>query len=415
MTEIDLISVLEECEQDVGISLFRSTKTDTSSLPGQRVNPRSLSDSNSVGLLLKSKATESHFRYNYQHSEQSGHTQRIEEWRRIQFNIENTEPDVAGDDLTQFTVVVESPSSGLISELSSHSTLRIQLEELAHTKRQDDEEQLEEPTLIRPVAEERVVGLYNQKRKLKRFLKGDEGGWGIKPRTGYLLAGPPGTGKTELVIEVCTELYGSMPSIISGPEILSRWVGESERALRQKYKNAEQSSSKVLYIDELDAIGRSRAGNTQEYSAQIVAQLLVLLDGVEQKQNNQGGTPVRIIASTNMPDVLDPALLRPGRLGNDPIQFTEASKLESAGIIHHYLEKVRRYDSERLGESLSKFVTKGECSPELVRLFSRCEGRTGAELEQMVRTAVVTAKRDEMQGSKRQLRAEHLEEAVFQV
>jgi SpoVK/Ycf46/Vps4 family AAA+-type ATPase len=312
-------------------------------------------------------------------------------------------------------VVVESPSSGLIRELRSHSTLRIQLEELTHTKRQDDEEQLEKPTRIRPVAEERVVGLYNQKRKLKRFLKGDEGGWGIKPRTGYLLAGPPGTGKTELVIEVCTELYGSMPSIISGPEILSRWVGESERALRQKYKSAEQSSSKVLYIDELDAIGRSRAGNTQEYSAQIVAQLLVLLDGVEQKQNNQGGTPVRIIASTNMPDVLDPALLRPGRLGNDPIQFTEASKLESAGIIHHYLEKVRRYDSERLGESLSKFVTKGECSPELVRLFSRCEGRTGAELEQMVRTAVVTAKRDEMQGSKRQLRAEHLEEAVFQV
>jgi len=130
---------------------------------------------------------------------------------------------------------------------------------------------------------------------------------GIKPIKNIFLYGPPGTGKTLLAKAVATE-SGANFICIKGPELLSKWVGESEKAIREVFKKARQVAPCVIFFDEIDAIAPVRGMSMDSrVSERIVNQLLTELDGMENMEN------VVVIAATNMPHLIDPALLRPGR------------------------------------------------------------------------------------------------------
>jgi transitional endoplasmic reticulum ATPase len=175
--------------------------------------------------------------------------------------------------------------------------------------------------------------------------------------------------------------------------VLSKWVGESERTLRQKFEEArDRADSPVLYIDELDAIGRSRDLASQDHGHQLVAQLLVLLDGIDQKARDRDRS-LKVIGSTNLAEVLDPALLRPGRFGSDPIEFGRPNPAQRTAILHHYLEQSRRAEASNLDKSLDSFVTKFETEP-LSEIVTNTEGFTGADLEDLVLKTVERVERD---------------------
>jgi transitional endoplasmic reticulum ATPase len=131
---------------------------------------------------------------------------------------------------------------------------------------------------------------------------------GVTPQRGILLYGPPGTGKTMLAQAAATEGFANFVSI-NGPEVFSKWVGESEKAIRQLFKKAKQAAPSIIFIDELDALAPARnAGYTDSgVTERVVNQLLTSIDGLKHLDD------VVIIAATNRPDILDPALLRPGR------------------------------------------------------------------------------------------------------
>jgi transitional endoplasmic reticulum ATPase len=124
---------------------------------------------------------------------------------------------------------------------------------------------------------------------------------------GILMHGPSGTGKTLLAKAVATESDANFISI-KGPELLSMWVGESERGIREIFKRARQASPCVIFFDEIDSIAASRGGGTGSgTSDRIVSQLLTEMDGISELQG------VVVLAATNRPDMVDPALMRPGR------------------------------------------------------------------------------------------------------
>jgi transitional endoplasmic reticulum ATPase len=130
---------------------------------------------------------------------------------------------------------------------------------------------------------------------------------GIRPPKGILLYGPPGTGKTMIAQAVANETNANFISI-RGPQMLSKWVGESEKAIREIFRKARQVSPAIIFFDELDSIapmrGMDEGGRVME---RVVNQLLAELDGLEALKD------VVVIAATNRPDILDPALLRSGR------------------------------------------------------------------------------------------------------
>jgi transitional endoplasmic reticulum ATPase len=125
---------------------------------------------------------------------------------------------------------------------------------------------------------------------------------------GILLYGPPGTGKTMLAKAVATESQANFISI-KGPEFLSKWVGESERAVRETFKKAKQAAPAVVFFDEIDSIAPTRGSGIGDshVTERVISQILSEMDGLEALHN------VIVIAATNRPDIVDPALLRPGR------------------------------------------------------------------------------------------------------
>ena len=131
---------------------------------------------------------------------------------------------------------------------------------------------------------------------------------GIKASKGILLYGPPGTGKTLLAKAVANEANANFISV-KGPELISKWVGESEKHVREIFKKAKQVAPSIIFFDEFDSISKSRgSGFGGESSEKVVNQLLTELDGIEELEG------VMIIAATNRKDLIDPALLRPGRI-----------------------------------------------------------------------------------------------------
>ncbi len=129
-----------------------------------------------------------------------------------------------------------------------------------------------------------------------------------RPPKGILLYGPPGTGKTMLAKAVATESQANFISV-KGPEFLSKWVGESEKAVRETFRKAKQSAPCIIFFDEIDSIAPARGnGGDSHVTERVVSQMLSDIDGLEELHN------VTVIAATNRPDIIDPALLRPGRI-----------------------------------------------------------------------------------------------------
>jgi len=160
---------------------------------------------------------------------------------------------------------------------------------------------------------------------------------GATPRPGgVILAGPPGTGKTLLARAVAAEC-GAHLEVIAGPEILSQWVGGSEQALRDIFTRAQQFAPSLILIDELDSIAPSRSRADAQHQQSLVAQLLVLLDGLESRKG------VSLLATTNRPKAVDPALRRPGRF--DRIVWMRPPDVTGrAAILRHNLVPLRLAD-----------------------------------------------------------------------
>jgi transitional endoplasmic reticulum ATPase len=130
---------------------------------------------------------------------------------------------------------------------------------------------------------------------------------GIKPPKGVLLHGPPGTGKTLLAKAIANETDANFISV-KGPELISKWVGESEKKIREIFKKARQVAPTIIFFDEFDSISKVRGRGITDSTERMVNQLLTELDGIEDLEK------VTLIAATNRPDLIDPALLRPGRI-----------------------------------------------------------------------------------------------------
>ncbi|KAJ2161480.1 Ribosome biogenesis ATPase rix7 [Coemansia sp. RSA 552] len=198
---------------------------------------------------------------------------------------------------------------------------------------------------------------------------------GITAPAGVLLWGAPGNGKTLLAKAIANESHTNFISV-KGGELMSKYVGDSERAVRQVFSRARASSPCVVFFDELDALCSRRGGEQSEASARVVNTLLTEIDGMEARKS------VYIIAATNRPDIIDPAMLRPGRL--DKLLYVELpTAAERAEILR----------------TLSKKTPLGpDVDMETVARDPRCEGFSGADLAGLVREASVTALRSVILG-----------------
>jgi transitional endoplasmic reticulum ATPase len=190
------------------------------------------------------------------------------------------------------------------------------------------------------------------------------------PPMGILLYGPPGTGKTLLAKAVATETEANFISV-KGPEIYSRWMGESEKAMREIFRKAKQASPCIIFFDEIDAIAPVRGtSNTSQAVERVVSQLLTMMDGLEKLHN------IVVIAATNRPDMIDPALLRPGRFDR--------------------LIYVGPPDTETRKEIFKIHTTSELLSPEidLDDMAGRTENYTGADISAVCNEARMLAIRE---------------------
>ncbi len=196
---------------------------------------------------------------------------------------------------------------------------------------------------------------------------------GIRPLNGILLFGPPGCGKTLLAKAIATESKSNFIAI-KGPEIFSKWVGESERAVREIFRKARQAAPSIVYFDEIDAIsaGRGTSESTHTF-ASIVNQILVEMDGIE---NRKG---IVTIASTNRPDIVDPAFLRPGRF--DRLIYVKDPDYES---------RLKILEVHTMNMPLAEDVS-------LKNIAQNTVGYSGADLENVCREAGMQAIREKME------------------
>lgn len=212
---------------------------------------------------------------------------------------------------------------------------------------------------------------------------------GIRAPKGVLLFGPPGTGKTLLAKAVATESEANFISI-RGPEIFNKYVGESEKAVRDIFKKARQTAPCVLFFDEIDAILGSRGRRDDSgVSQRIVNQFLGELDGMQSLTN------VLVVGATNRADILDPAVLRPGRFDN--VVFVPPPDADARLEIF----KVHTRDMP-LADDVS-----------LEKLADETEGFSGADIEGLVREAAMAAVRGDWKA--KPVSMKHFEEAMAEV
>ena len=216
-----------------------------------------------------------------------------------------------------------------------------------------------------------VGGLEEAKQQLQEVIE-----WPLKypelfthlnsnPPNGILLFGPPGTGKTLLAKALAHESEVNFISV-KGPEFLSKWVGESEKAIRETFRKARSASPYIIFFDEIDAIAgmRGRSSGSQ-VTEQVVSQLLTEMDGLEGLKN------VILLAATNRPDMLDPALLRSGRFGRH-IEFPLPDKDARVAIFKIHLKN----------KPLASNV-------DINQMAQGLEGYTGADIEAICEEATI--------------------------
>lgn len=191
---------------------------------------------------------------------------------------------------------------------------------------------------------------------------------GIRPIKGILLVGAPGTGKTLLAKTVATERESNFISI-KGPELLSKFVGESEKAVREVFRKARMAAPCIIFIDEIDSIAYARNSDSTDslVTERVVDTLLTEMDGLSEMKN------VFVLAATNRPDVIDPALLRPGRF-DKIIEIPMPDEVTRRAIFAVHTKRM----------PLDKSVTLDELAKET-------DNYTGAEIENIIREAGMSA------------------------
>ena len=210
---------------------------------------------------------------------------------------------------------------------------------------------------LRPVREELLTAIVEPIKSPEKYER-----VGITAPTGVLLWGPPGCGKTLLAKAVANESRANFISV-KGPELLNKYIGESERAVRQVFVRARSSIPCVIFFDELDALVPKRDDALSESSARVVNTLLTELDGLSSRQG------IFVIAATNRPDIIDPAMLRPGRL--ETLLFVDLpGEEERVDIL------------KTLSRRLSIEYTEG-----VADVARSCTGFSGADLESLLRRA----------------------------
>lgn len=218
-----------------------------------------------------------------------------------------------------------------------------------------------------------IGGLEELKQELRETIE-----WPLKyksvfdyananPPKGVFIYGPPGTGKTLIAKAVANESEANFISI-KGPELLSKWVGESEKGIREIFRKARQAAPCIIFFDEIDAIAPTRGGDSSDshVTERVISQLLTELDGLEELKN------VTVIAASNRPDIVDPALLRSGRFDR-----------------HIYVPPPDRDSRIKIIRIHIKNIPLGNIDVE--RLADMTENFTGADLASFISTAVMLA------------------------
>jgi transitional endoplasmic reticulum ATPase len=214
--------------------------------------------------------------------------------------------------------------------------------------------------------------------------------FGIRPPRGVLIYGPPGTGKTLLAKAVATESESNFIAV-KGPELLSKWVGESEKGVREVFRKARQTAPTVIFFDEIDSIASTRAGTSTDsgVTQRVVNQLLTEIDGLEELQD------VAVIAATNRVDIIDPALLRPGRFDRH-IKIDDPDEKARLEIFKVHTKKMPLADDV-----------------DLKRLAKETDGYVGSDIEAVCREAVMLTLRENMKSEN--VKMKYFKEAMKKV
>ena len=256
---------------------------------------------------------------------------------------------------------------------------------------------------------------------------------GVRPPRGILLYGAPGSGKTLLAKAVANESEANFISV-KGPELLSKWVGESEKAVREVFKKARQVSPCIIFFDEIDSLAPKRGGSSESHvSERVVNQLLTEIDGLEDLHD------VVVIAATNRPDIVDTALLRPGRFDRmiltpipDETSRFEIFKVHTKGmpIAVEVTEKIKprkMVATKAIGKNggsltgieyengSSSFDKEGiKTKEDLLRsLTKKTEGYVGADIEAVCREAAILALREDI--NSKEITKKHFEKSLDKV
>ena len=203
----------------------------------------------------------------------------------------------------------------------------------------------------------------------------------VKPPKGLLLYGPPGTGKTMIAKAVATTSEANFISV-KGPELLSKWVGESEKGVREIFRKARQAAPCVIFFDELDSVAPRRGGSegNSHVTERVISQMLTEMDGLEDLKG------VVVIGATNRPDIIDEALLRPGRF--DRILEVPVPDKESRKKIFEIHTRKKPLDSD----------------VNLDKLVEMTEGSTGADIAAIVNAAAMTAIKEHVESKQGKLK-----------